>query len=398
MDYKEFSQEADQYTSGLSCGVGIVGSPHDFNQMHHRMTLRTACFSHNVDKTLSLVDTLLTSPKLDDYDRIHNILQSSATGMMNQLQHHAISFASMICQKDLLPAPTLSERQMGLPQVAMALKLLYSFRENYDEVLSHLQELSTTVFDRSALRVSVISDQKNLDQHRPNISAFVKSINTDPSRPSDAVDRFPGHSFPTTTKRYVSGPYSVNSVAQSKVTVPYIHEDYAKLQVLTSILSSEYLHPEVREKGGAYGSGVNQSYDGLLSYYSFRDPNHLESVDIFNRAHEWVVKPDSITDQRITEAKMALFAEADAPKGPSGAGRAIMLGIDEAGRQRARDAMFDVTRDDLVQVSERYLQGQSEDSSVCIFGAESEEDFAKSQHPGAAQYSKHNLDDLMQES
>jgi Zn-dependent M16 (insulinase) family peptidase len=37
-------------------------------------------------------------------------------------------------------------------------------------------------------------------------------------------------------------------------------------------VSSSYLHPEIREKGGAYGSGA-MSGEGLWSFYSFRDPN-----------------------------------------------------------------------------------------------------------------------------
>jgi Zn-dependent M16 (insulinase) family peptidase len=44
------------------------------------------------------------------------------------------------------------------------------------------------------------------------------------------------------------------------------------VQALSSLVSSSYLHPEIREKGGAYGSGA-MSGEGLWSFYSFRDPN-----------------------------------------------------------------------------------------------------------------------------
>ncbi len=38
-----------------------------------------------------------------------------------------------------------------------------------------------------------------------------------------------------------------------------------------------YLHKEIREKGGAYGSGCKYSADGYLAFYSYRDPNHLQT-------------------------------------------------------------------------------------------------------------------------
>jgi len=43
--------------------------------------------------------------------------------------------------------------------------------------------------------------------------------------------------------------------------------------LISKIISSSYLHPEIREKGGAYGSGSSIGLNGLFSFTSFRDPN-----------------------------------------------------------------------------------------------------------------------------
>ena len=42
-------------------------------------------------------------------------------------------------------------------------------------------------------------------------------------------------------------------MAQSFRTVPYAHADAAPLLLLGQVLSTCYLHREIREKGGAYG-------------------------------------------------------------------------------------------------------------------------------------------------
>ena len=45
-------------------------------------------------------------------------------------------------------------------------------------------------------------------------------------------------------------------------------------EVFNMIVSNTYLHREIREKGGAYGSGIKMDRDnGLALIFSYRDPN-----------------------------------------------------------------------------------------------------------------------------
>lgn len=42
--------------------------------------------------------------------------------------------------------------------------------------------------------------------------------------------------------------------------------------ILTQYLEQEYLHPEIREKGGAYGARSSVRESGNISLYSYMDP------------------------------------------------------------------------------------------------------------------------------
>lgn len=46
-------------------------------------------------------------------------------------------------------------------------------------------------------------------------------------------------------------------------------------------MSNKVLHREVREKGGAYGGG-SKIGDGVLNFYSYRDPNTLETLKAYD--------------------------------------------------------------------------------------------------------------------
>ena len=45
------------------------------------------------------------------------------------------------------------------------------------------------------------------------------------------------------------------------------------MPVLGNILSADYLHNQIRAKGGAYGAGVKFSMSDDVVTYSYRDPN-----------------------------------------------------------------------------------------------------------------------------
>ena len=52
-------------------------------------------------------------------------------------------------------------------------------------------------------------------------------------------------------------------------------------------MSSNVLLREIREKGGAYGGGSQIHPNGLFSFYSYRDPNLLQTYDAFQRSVDW---------------------------------------------------------------------------------------------------------------
>jgi Zn-dependent M16 (insulinase) family peptidase len=62
----------------------------------------------------------------------------------------------------------------------------------------------------------------------------------------------------------------VNNVSMGLRTVPFIHADSPVLTVASQLLSTLFLHREIREKGGAYGGGASHSTDGVFSFWSYR--------------------------------------------------------------------------------------------------------------------------------
>jgi Zn-dependent M16 (insulinase) family peptidase len=54
-------------------------------------------------------------------------------------------------------------------------------------------------------------------------------------------------------------------------------------------MTFNYLHPLIREKGGAYGGGCSVSENGLINLYSYRDPKIEQTYESFEKAIDSVL-------------------------------------------------------------------------------------------------------------
>lgn len=167
----------------------------------------------------------------------------------------------------------------------------------------------------------------------------------------------------------------VNYCSKAILTVPYTNPDYARLRIFSRLLSTKYLHPELREKQGAYGGGARLRDDGVFVFYTYRDPRNLQTLDVFDDSYKWMQQElGRVTQQDLLEAKFGVFQTVDAPIPPSGKGcREFVTGLTPEILQRHRAELMAVDINGLRQVGEKYLSGKL--ASACskvVLGPKSE--------------------------
>jgi Zn-dependent M16 (insulinase) family peptidase len=223
------------------------------------------------------------------------------------------------------------------------------------------------VLDASITRCSIVAEESSLPKSEQKLTDLLNGINNSHSTVSEYSDS--GFAPLSRAHRlFVPIPAQVNFVAELLPTVPFTHPDSAKLKALSSLASSLYLHQEIREKGGAYGSGATTS-EGIWSFYSFRDPNTTRTLDVFAGILKWL-KQGSFQEKDIEEAKLRLFSSIDYPVAPSKQGMLEFTnGITWEMRQRHREVILAATRKDLIEVAEKYLTpSEASLPSITIFG------------------------------
>ncbi len=168
----------------------------------------------------------------------------------------------------------------------------------------------------------------------------------------------------------------VNFNAMAYPAVADAHPDAPALHVLGRYLTEGYLHPEIRERGGAYGAGVSYDGDaGCLSFYSYRDPRLAETLAVFGGALEWF--KNHLDAQRLEEAILGVIRSVDRSRSPAGevihAFHSERQGRTNDFRRRFRAAVVAMDLDTLHDVAERYLASRKIGVGVVTSSSRSEE-------------------------
>jgi len=145
------------------------------------------------------------------------------------------------------------------------------------------------------------------------------------------------------------------------------------LMVLAKLLRANYLHREIREKGGAYGGlAGNDSEGGLFSLLSYRDPHLVRTLQVYRQAVDWAASA-AFSDEMVQEAILAVFGELDRPLSPGGRGYREFLhqrqGLTLDMRQALRNAVLQATRQDIARVARLHLaEGWDQGSTGVLAG------------------------------
>ncbi|KAK3738451.1 hypothetical protein QZH41_017087, partial [Actinostola sp. cb2023] len=348
LGYKDLAQMIERRTGGLSVGTHVCTHHTDNDKYEQGMIFSSHCLDDNLPHMFYLWGEIFARPTLDDQDRLRTLINMIASDLANSIAHSGHSYAMSLASSSLTPAAKLGELFGGLSQVLFMKNLVEA--EDLTAIIQTLRTIAIHVLEGTQFRCAVNMVPGSRSAVETALEGYCDAL---PAAWSDTSGIITDPNFVAqSSKTHFQLPFPVNYSSRSVNAVTYNHEDYAKLRILAKVLSSKYLHREIREKGGAYGSGASLG-GSIFSFYSYRDPNSLDTLEVFNKSIEWA-EQGQFTDQDIDEAKLSVFASVDSPVSPGNRGLAYFSqGVTEEMKQTQRDRLFAVTRDDLIDVTRR---------------------------------------------
>jgi len=352
MDYRQFDQQMELKTGGLSVGLHLTESPHSVQNYEQSILLSSHCLDRNLSDMFQLWHSIFNQLRLEDENRLETLLRSLVGDLSNNLTQSGHQYAMMYAASSLTPTSHLQEMNGGISFIKRIKEITET--QQYGPVLDALRKIADSLLNKDQMRCAVNSTSTASDDAVDQLDRFLHHVQGSPSNQQNWSD---GSAFVPVTKRTHNVlPVPVNFTSKVIPGVCYLSEDYAPLRVLSNIMTAKFLHPEVREKGGAYGGGASASASGLFSFYSYRDPKSVETIQTFDRSIDWALKAD-YNQETIKEAKLRVFQKIDSPTPPSNQGMRLFLShISDQQLATHRQQLIGVTKDDLVRVTQQYLQ------------------------------------------
>ncbi|XP_064646562.1 presequence protease, mitochondrial-like isoform X1 [Lineus longissimus] len=367
MDFKQLSQQIDMKTGGLYAINHLAMNHNNLDSYEQGILLSSHCLDRNVEDMFHLWGEIFHRLDLSDTNHLMTIIRMTAADLVAGLSDSGHNYANTHAGSHLVPLGKAQEQLGGMEQVLLMKKI--AEMTDLTPVVKSMQLIAEHVMNSNNIRCAVNASPESMSDVTKHTEDFLRSL---PGKPhlSGLFMRDVTNFEPTPSRVHFECPFQVNFMGKAVRTVPYVHEDYASLRVLARLLTAKYLHREIREKGGAYGGGATAARMGLLSFYSYRDPNSLNTLTKFDESTLWAAE-GKFTEQDIDEAKLAVFQEVDQPVAPGDKGMVTFLtGITDEMKQIQRERLFDANRKNLMNVAQKYLVPEKQLSSVAFLGPE----------------------------
>lgn len=345
-------------TGGISAYASFRADAQDCSQFKSFFTYSSRTLAASAGDMSALLKETALAPDFDEPDRIRDLVQQLGIRRINSIAGNGHQYAMSAAAAQLRPVPALTDDLTGVTGI-MRLKKLADGLDDRPFLLAFCEALSALQAElrASAMRLLIIADESHVDEAMTAAASAFGTLENAEQSGSRTVPLEPvrqDSAFVVTTQ--------VNYCAAAFPTVPESHADAAALTVLGAVLRNNYLHTELREKGGAYGGGAgHDSTNGVFRFYSYRDPGLAKTYETFERAIDWV-QHSPLSDVMIEEAVLGVIGNIDAPGSPSGEIRQAyhhdLFGRSAAYREERRAAFLDVRQQDLRRVAATYLTGR----------------------------------------
>lgn len=363
--YEELLDEVRLNTGGLGFTCDVYRKNDGTFRPLYEINMRV--LSEKLERALSLAEEIISETNFGDSRRIREILSELVSGKQRDIVRSGSEFSAARALAYFSEADAFEDLLDGVSAYFSEKALLEAYDETSTQLSEELREICKSVFDKGRLTVSLAADSDIMADAVDSIGKFVTKLHM--GKTEEAAKRRPlgrlNEGFMTQSKvQFVAVAGNLKAAGY-----PYRGE----YQILASVLKNDYLYPEIRMKGGAYGYTCAFSVNtGNVCMATYRDPCLKESVDVFKSCGEFIRGVD-LTEADINNHIVGTFGRLDRPSGAYvKASRSIgaymsSRSIDDI--RADRHAMLDVTADTLISLADA-VDAVTAQNYLCVIGNE----------------------------
>ena len=370
-DYSDIENSIKLFTGGISAHVDVTSDPISMKPNLLFLFDGWALNSKTNHITEYWEKLLLNTDFKKHGDKLKVLIRSLVSSNTSSIADSGHSYARGFSGAHISVSKSIDETLSGISQVKFINRLsalLDDENEFQEKIVNKLIEIQKLVINSNGMKYFITTDSSTQSL---KVEEEIGKFNNKLPKTGDFVgmeaSKFPKlESKNGTYSTLIDFPFQVHYTSSCLSGISYTHKDGAPLQVLANMLTFKHLHREIREKGGAYGGGATYSaLDGIFGFYSYRDPNPLNSLETFSKSGNYVMNHAQWGQSDINEAKLTIFQQIDAPISRKSEGTTLFhSGVTDEMRQTRREQLLDVTLNDIQMVAEKYIGNKSSVNTV----------------------------------
>ncbi len=365
LNFVQLLQQIGQKTGGIR-PTTFTSSMRASSGIQAWLVLRAKAMAGQVKDLLAILQEVLFSARLDDRERIRQIILENKAGLESGLvgMGHRVVNSRLRAHFNL--ADWASEQMGGVSQLFFLRDLLKQVDQDWPAVQSVFESMRAALFSLPNALCNLTIDAQNWQSIRPEINQFLAAL------PAKAASLEPWQTGEYPKIEGLTLPAQVNYVGKGVDLYAHGYSLHGSALAIVPYLRSTYLWEKVRVMGGAYGGfGVFDQQSGIFSFLSYRDPNLDQTLAVYDQAPAFL-RTLEISDSELTKAIIGAVGEVDAYQLPDAKGYTAMLrhllGISDAERQQRRDELLNTSPADFRAFAEA-LEHVSRDGDVVVLGS-----------------------------
>ena len=369
--YDDLSTEINIHTGGVSLASTCIEGK-DANDLLMQQIVKFKCFDDKFDDAFRIVDEMIHTSKIINKKKVKEIIAEIVVAGRQSFLANGHMVAVYRALSYIHKASMVSEAMGGIDYQDFVTELLDNFDERWDELSAKLLEVQEYLFRKDNLIVSYTGEVFN-EKFKASFAEFRKTLSDKKvSKDKTIVPlKIKNEGLKAATKVQYVAKVSNFKAAGLKFD--------GSMDVLTTILSYDYLWNNVRVLGGAYGSMCAFTRTGNEFFTSYRDPKLMETYEVYRQSTDYV-EGFECSDRDMLKYIIGTIAKSTAPMSPEQYGsysmRCYLTGLEYDELQRIRDEVLS-TDQAKIRSLVPYIKVLADSQVYCAIGDENKIEEAK---------------------
>ena len=365
-DYIQLAQRIGRTTGGIEAETFTSMMPNT-DEATAWLILRGKATAERTDDLLSIFKDILGGVCLDNQERFRQIVLEEKAQLEAELAQLGHQVVYRRLQSGLHLAGWADEQMNGVEYLFHIRELADQIEKNWPDVLQTLETIRHSLINREGMICNVTMDGEQWLTVKPALESFLAAI---PSKDISLHEWAPGLS---TDNEGLIIPVTVNYVGKATDIYRLGHKLHGSYPVVAGYLKTTWLWDMVRLQGGAYGAfSLLDNLSGVFAYLSYRDPNILKTLSIFDKSGDYLRKLQ-LSDQELTKGIIGAIGRRDQYLLPDAKGFTSLIrylsGVSDEYRQRIRNEVLATTASDFASFGDA-LDSVERAGRVIVLGSE----------------------------